>query len=166
MTVELNVFEVLEIAEQIEQNGAEFYRKAAGIFDESEISGLFLRLANWEMKHKKIFNLMKKQLAATNNGTGKHRTNETLPEQKAMAALAVFGIRQEPSDEFNKSKSKVDIIKRAIEKEKDSVVFYSGLKDFAYAGIAEEKIDNIIKEELRHIKILNKLVERMATALG
>lgn len=164
MTFTLNVFEVFDIAEQIEHNGAEFYRKAAEIFVDSEISGLFLRLSEWEMKHKRIFALMKKQLAESNPETGKPRTDESLPEKKVMAGLAVFGIRPDPGDELNGGENKVDIIKRAIEKEKDSIVFYSGLKDFAYAGIAGEKIDDIIKEELRHIKILNRLWERMSSA--
>jgi len=58
---------------------------------------------------------------------------------------------------------KSEILKRAIEKEKDSIVFYSGLKDFAPAEIAKDKIDEIIREELRHIRILNRASERIAS---
>ncbi len=163
MTVTLNVFEVFDIAEQIERNGAKFYRRAAEIFDDPEISGLFLRLADWEAEHVKIFALMKKQLAESNPETGKSRTDENPPEKKMMAGLAVFGIRPNPGNELNGRENKVDIIKRAIENEKDSIVFYSGLKDFTSTGVAIEKIDDIIKEELHHIKILNKFRERMAS---
>lgn len=159
MAFTLNAFELFDIAEQIEHNGAEFYRKAAEIFDETEISGLFLRLADWEMKHKKIFALMREQLAEPNQQTIERRTDESQPEKKVMAGLAVFGIRPNPVNEFDGGESKADIIKIAIEKEKDSIVFYSGLKDFAAPGIAKDKIDDIIKEELRHIRILNEVRE-------
>jgi len=37
MTVALNAIEVFEIAEQIERNGAKFYRKAAELFNEPAI---------------------------------------------------------------------------------------------------------------------------------
>jgi len=161
LTFTLNAFELFDTAEQIEQNGAEFYRKAAKIFDKTEISGLFLRLADWEMKHKKIFALMREQLAEPNPETGKCRTDESPPEKKAMAGLAVFGIRPEPVNELDGGENKADVIKRAIEKEKDSIVFYSGLKDFAASVITKDKIDDIIKEELRHIRILNEVRERI-----
>ena len=159
MTVTLNVFEVFDLAEQIERNGTEFYRKAAEIFDDPEITELFLRLADWEAEHVKIFALMKKQLAESNPETGKSPTDEVLPEKKMMAGLAVFGIRPDPAGELNGKENKAEIIKRAIEKEKDSIVFYSGLKDFTSTGVAKEKIDDIIKEELRHIKVLNEIGE-------
>ena len=80
-----------------------------------------------------------------------------------MAGLAVFGIRSNPADELSGRESETEILKSAIEKEKDSIVFYSGLKDFTPAEIAKEKIDEIIQEELRHIRILNKLWDRIAS---
>jgi rubrerythrin len=156
----LNAFELFDIAEQIEQNGAEFYRKAAEFFDEAEISELFLRLADWEMKHKKTFALMREQLAESNQETAECRTDESPPEKKFMAGLAVFGIRPNPVKELDSGKNKADIIIKAVENEKDSIVFYSGLKDFADSGIVKDKIDVVINEELRHIRILNEVRER------
>ena len=104
---------------------------------------------------------MRGQLAEQNQEIEEHRTDESPPEKKAMAGLAVFGIRPNPVKELDGGENKADIINRAIEKEKDSIVFYSGLKDFAASGIAKDKIDVIIKEELRHIRILNELGKRM-----
>ncbi|MBN2183047.1 MAG: hypothetical protein JW715_14140, partial [Sedimentisphaerales bacterium] len=87
---------------------------------------------------------------------------QKLPDAKVMAALAVFGIRPEPADALSGREEVTDVLKRAIENEKDSIVFYNGLKDFAPAEITKEKIDDIIREELRHIRILNKVWQRLA----
>ena len=163
MTVTLNASEIFDIAEQIEQNGAMFYRRAAEIFDEPVMCRIFLKLADWELKHKQIFAGMRKQNAELNPETKTSVFQQLLPEAKVMAGLAVFGIRPNPGDELSGRMKKSEILKRAIEKEKDSIVFYSGLKDFAPAEIAKDKIDEIIREELRHIRILNRASERIAS---
>ena len=160
MTVTLNASEIFDIAEQIEQNGARFYRRAAEIFDDPVICKIFLKLADWELKHKQIFAGMRKQYPEFNPDTRVSGSEQALPEAKVMAGLAVFGIRPDPSDELSGKEEVSVVLKRAIEKEKDSIVFYSGLKDFTPAEPAKEKIDEIIREELRHIKILSKVWQK------
>jgi len=160
VNVTLNALEIFEIAEQIEQNGARFYKRSAEIFGEPVICRIFLKLADWELKHKEIFSGMKKQYAESNPGSGASGPERTLQQAKTMAGLAVFGIKPNPSDELSGKEGKSDILRRAIEKEKDSIVFYSGLRDFAPAASAKEKIDEIIREELRHIIILNKVWQK------
>ena len=63
MTRAFNAFEVFEIAEQIERNGAAFYRKAAGLFDQPQLVRMFLDLARWEAKHEEVFASMRRQLS-------------------------------------------------------------------------------------------------------
>lgn len=156
MTVTFNTLEVLDIAEQIERNGAQFYRRAAEIFDDSRICKMFIRLAKWEAKHEQVFARMRKQLSQLSQEPRPPGPEEMLPEPKVMAGLAVFGIKPDPADELGAKESDVDILRRCIEKEKDSIVFYSGLKDFVPTRAGKEKIDDIIKEEMRHIRILNR----------
>jgi rubrerythrin len=62
MAAKYNAFEVLLIAEQVERNGAEFYRKAAGLFEKEKLRELFFDLAEWEDKHEKTFAEMKRQV--------------------------------------------------------------------------------------------------------
>jgi rubrerythrin len=160
VNVTLNALEIFEIAEKIEQNGARFYKQAAEIFDDPDICSFFLKLTDWELKHKEIFSGMKKQYAESNPDIKISGPEQTLPEAKVMAGLAVFGIRPNPSDELSGKEGISDVLKRAIEKEKDSIVFYSGLRDFSPAASAKEKIDEIIREELRHIEILSKVWQK------
>ena len=162
MNVTLNALEVYEIAGQIEKNGAGFYKRAAEIFDEPVVHKIFLRLADWELKHEKIFAGMKKQYSELNPDAKALKSEQTLPEAKVMAGLAVFGIRPNPADELSGKEGLSDVLRRAVEKEKDSIVFYSGLKDFAFDDSTKDKIDEIIREELRHIKILSKVWQKTA----
>jgi rubrerythrin len=161
MNVTLNAFEAFEIAEKIERNGAQFYRKAASICDDSEIQELFLRLADWEIQHEKIFAKMKKQIIGSNAESMSFRPDETLPDPRVMAGLAIFGIRSEPTEELNGKEERIDILRFAVEKEKDSIVFYNGLKDFLSHASDIEQIDRIIKEEMNHVRILHASLNRI-----
>jgi len=49
-----------------------------------------------------------------------------------------------------------NILKSAITAEKDSIVFYLGMKDAVAEGLGKDRLDNIIKEEMGHIKLLSR----------
>jgi len=78
-----------------------------------------------------------------------------------MAGLAVFGIRAEPREELNGRENRVDILRRAVEKEKDSIVFYDGLKDFLSDATDREQVDRIIAEEMQHVRTLGESLKQM-----
>lgn len=159
MEVTFNAFEVFEIAEHIEQNGAKFYSKAAKLFDAVDIRKVFLELVTWETTHQELFKDMRKQLYEQSGKVADYRAEGILSAPKVMAGLAVFGIRPNPSDELTGKETVTDVLKRAIEKEKDSIVYYTGLKDFVESQNGRNQIDDIIKEEMRHIRILNESLE-------
>ena len=161
MSIEFNAFEVFEIAQKLERNGARFYRKAAGLFKEPHIRNMFIELANWETKHIEVFVNMKKQLAQQSRELRSFKPDKNmLIDAQAMAGLAVFGIRPEPSDELTSKENLKDVLKKAIQKEKDSIVYYTGLKDFVPASAGKHKIADIIEEEMRHIRILSQSLEQ------
>lgn len=160
MNVTFNAFEVFEIAEQIERNGINFYIRAAELFDDPNTSEMFLRLAEWEKEHERLFARMKQQLSEQSRQASTSEPDDLLPDPRVMAGLAVFGIRADPADELRGRQDKTDIIRRAVEKEKNSIVFYHGLKEFIPAEAGKEKIDDIIKEEMRHIVILDQSLKQ------
>ena len=47
-------------------------------------------------------------------------------------------------------------IKAAILAEKDSIVFYLGMKDLVPEGLGQSRLDGIIKEEMSHINLLSR----------
>jgi rubrerythrin len=156
MTVTFNAFEVFEIAEQIERNGTNFYIRAAELFDDPKTNELFLRLAEWERQHEQTFAQMKEQLSEQDGQQSALEPDDLMPNPGIMAGLAVFGIRSDPAKELHGRQNRTDILRRAVEKEKDSIVFYQGLKGFVPAEANKEKIDDIIKEEMKHIVILDQ----------
>ena len=104
---------------------------------------------------------MRKQLSEQGRELRTFRPEDELPDVKAMAGLAVFGIKPDPSDELTGGESRADVLKQAIKKEKDSIVFYKGLKEFISARAGKDKIDDIIEEEFKHIRILNQSLEQL-----
>ena len=68
MMLEFNAEEVLEMAIRIENNGAVFYRKAAGLQPKAETKNFLEGLARMEDGHKNIFSEMKNQLPEEDKG--------------------------------------------------------------------------------------------------
>lgn len=160
MSVTFNAFEIFEIAEKIERNGAKFYRKAADLFDDSHTQNLFLRLADWETEHERVFADMRNELSAQGP---EFRTfevdNDVVFDAQSMAGLAVFGNSMSPAMELTGKETITDILKSAIEKEKDSIIFYTGLRAFIPARNGKDKIADIIKEEMHHVRILKQSLQ-------
>jgi len=161
METKFNVFEILQIAEKIEHNGAKFYLKTAELFDDPELRDTCYKLATWKARHEKILALRRKRFSEK---TGEFGTfdpdNYVLSNPHVMAGLAVFatkpGSLKRPYDRENRQ----EIFKDAIRRSKEAIVFYRGLKDFARDIASKDTIDTIIKEENRHIRMLTEQLER------
>jgi rubrerythrin len=157
MDVEMKGYEILEIAERIEQNGVKFYRRAAGLCDDARASALFVELAHWEVCHIEIFRKMKERWADDNWQLGDLSPDPVgRSDSQLLAGMAVFAIQPDPAAQLTKGESRNDVLKMAIEKEKESVVYYSGLKGFVPHEGDRKIIDNIIQEEMKHVRILTQ----------
>ena len=159
MTRTFNAIEVFEIAEQIERNGAAFYRRAAELFEDSDAAELFTKLANWEVGHEAAFAAMRKQLADEPAELSTFAPEDSPLDAKAMAGLAAFGISSDPAAELAGCKTRADALNLALQKEKDTIVYYTGLKEFVLVAVAINKIGEIITEELHHIRIISQALE-------
>ena len=160
-----NAFEAFEIAEQIERNAARFYRKAADMSDDPRAAEMFLKLVEWEKVHAEVFADMRKRLSEQGREVRTFKPEYPPLDARTMAGLAVFGIRPDPADELTGSETRQEILKMAVKKEKDSIVFYTGLKAFVPPQAGQDKIDDIIKEEMRHIRILAQSLEQCAQSV-
>ena len=80
--------------------------------------------------------------------------NENALYLKALADTRVFFEKEHPGNSFQ------DILAAAIQAEKDSIAFYLGMKELVPLKLGQSKINDIIKEEMSHIRILaGKLME-------
>ena len=156
-----NVFEILQIAEKIERNGAKFYLKTAELFDDPEVRDTCYKLAGWKAKHEKILAQRRKRFSEK---TGEFGTfdpdNYVLSNPRVMAGLAVFATEPGLLKGPLKPEDRPQIFRDAIRRAKEAIVFYRGLKDFTRDPACKDTIDAIIKEEVRHIRILSEELEQ------
>jgi rubrerythrin len=159
MSYEFNPDEILAMAEQIERNGARFYRRAAGLVKDPKVGKLLEELAAWEDGHEKVFASMRRSLKdRERQPTAFDPEDETLLYLRAMADGHVFDVRVDPTHQLTGKESAKDILQMAIGQEKDSIVFYLGMRDMVSEAIGKDRIDEIIREEMLHIGFLNKQI--------
>jgi len=164
METKFNVFEILQIAEKIEHNGAKFYLKTAELFDDPELRDTCYKLATWKARHEKILAQRRKRFSEK---TGEFGTfdpdNYVLSNPRVMAGLAVFATKPGSLKGPLGQENKQEIFRDAIRRAKEAIVFYQGLKDFARDPASEDTIDKIIKEEHRHIRLLTEELEHKSS---
>lgn len=155
MANEFNANDIFEIAIKIEQNGAIFYRDASKQVDKEKDKQFLLDLARMEDNHKATFANMQKELNDEASFTTTFDPdNENALYLKALADSRVFSKKEKPGNSFS------DILGCAIQAEKDSIAFYLGMKELVPQKQGQSKINDIIKEEMNHIRILaEKLME-------
>jgi len=104
-----------------------------------------------EEQHEETFKEMESDL------TKKEQTetvfdpdNEALLYLKALADTRIFAEK-----EIDMSSMEA-ILKAALGAEKDSIVFYLGMKELVPEKYGKNRLDAIIKEEMSHVRLLSK----------
>jgi rubrerythrin len=164
MVMGFNADEVLEMAIRIEENGAAFYRKAAGLQSDAKNREFLEKLAAMEDGHKATFMEMRKTLTDKEKGGKVFDPQDELSLYLSAMADAHRG-EGSPSaaDSLTGTETMEEIVTIAIGLEKESVLFYLGLKDMVPPKYGLERIDNIIREERSHIAQLTSLLGRLKT---
>jgi rubrerythrin len=160
MSIYFNADEIFEIAEQIERNGAKFYRQAAKGTEAPQNQELLLNLAQMEDEHLKTFAAMRadtsKQEQVTMIDPVFDPEGEAALYLRAMADGKIFHVNVEPSEFLTGKEAMEEVLQIAIGKEKDSVVFYVGMKEMVPEKFGKSRIGDIIKEEMSHIRLLSE----------
>jgi rubrerythrin len=170
LSISLNAIEVFEIAERIERNSVNFYRKAAEAASDEGTSQILSSLAEFEKEHQRCYANMRKQISA------KELDIVTFDPENGMAIYLekiadsqVFNPQRDPAEQMKEKRTIRDILEYAVEAEKDSIIFYLGLKNYLTATAVKNKVDEIINEEMNHITELNlrlsalKYIEKIST---
>jgi len=150
-------YEIFQIAQQVERNGAEVYKEAAQLTDDEELSRMFFQLAKWEKEHEKTFLEMQKLLCEKSTDRGSFNSKQYMSSNpQALANLASFAIKKDAASALAECKNISEILEQSIKIEKDTIVFFKGLKDYAPDLYTKDQIGLIIKEEKRHVSILEQ----------
>lgn len=161
MSINFNADEIFAMAIRIEQNGAQFYLRAAECAVAPAAWEFFKGLAAFEQTHERTFAAMREELGENFRlPTAFDPEGQSAAYLKALADGRVFDIHTDPAKRLTGRESLKDIITMAIGLEKDSIIFYLGMRELVPAGQGRDKIDDIIKEEMRHIAFLS---EKLAT---
>lgn len=162
MSFKFSAGEVFEMAKNIERNGARFYRKAADQFERETAAHLLNELAEMEDDHLKTFIEMKAELSAREvESTVFDPYGESGLYLQAMASEHVFDVKVDPSEALTGTETLEDILKTAIKLEKDSILFYYGIKSVVPDVLGKERLDDIIEQEFGHISILSKKLSEL-----
>jgi rubrerythrin len=153
MGVTFDADEVFEMAEQIERNGAKFYRAAAEKLP--SVQQVMLDLAAMEDEHVTTFAEMRAQLSdqepAVIDPDGQAQMYLRL-----IADGSVFDVKADPTERLKDKETADEVLKIAIDLEKDSIAFYAGLKECISSSGGKDKVEAIIREEFGHIATLNE----------
>jgi rubrerythrin len=158
MKLYFNADEIFEMAEEIEKQGARFYAKAAGMFKEPAVKDMLSGLSAMEVGHEKQFAHMRSQILS-DAYKGYDPDEMAAAYIKAFTDGKVFDFKKNMADLVTDKSTLLDILNMALEAEKNSIVFYTGIKKIVPENFGKDSIDKIIAEEMKHIVIL---VEKMA----
>jgi len=157
MPITFNADEVLEMAEQIERNGAKFYREAAKKAPERQIKDMFLRLAAMEDTHLRVFQQMRTTLSDQDKGgTTFDPEGEASLYLQAMADDRGFEGMKGRNVKLTGKESTRELLEIAINAEKNSILYYVGLKEMVPTETGRDKVEAIIREEVGHAAELRR----------
>jgi len=148
--------EIFEIVKNMELDGAKFYRQAAEKTSNEDIKQMLLDLAAMEDGHLKIFEQMRKELSEDKKNKNLFAAdNQAAMYLKAMADGPTGERIKSPLGSISGNETIKEILEIAIEGEKASILFYTGLKELVQNKANKDKIEAVIKEEFSHLIALN-----------
>lgn len=150
--------ELLEIALGIERNGAVFYQALADRTGNKDVKAIYGYLAGEEKKHLNTFQGML-------NSVGRYKPPESYAEEymlylRALIDSAVFPDDKVAKEMASKASSEAEALHIGIIAEKDSILFYSEMRNLVRES-DRHTIDAIIGEEKAHLRLLSQLKAKL-----
>ncbi|WP_026368555.1 ferritin-like domain-containing protein [Aminiphilus circumscriptus] len=152
----LTAEELRNMAIALEETGAKFYRNAAGLLSPGPLADLFNRLADWEDRHRDFFYELGFDTEA-GEFVITDPDEETAAYLRVLAGSRVFSA--EPKCLSGDAPTRRDILQDALDREKESVVFYSSLRQVVTSYRGKEMLERITREELHHLQVLARELE-------
>ncbi len=164
MSVTFNADEIFEMAEQIERNAGRFYREAAAKTSDKQVKNMFLSLAAMEDGHLRTFQEMRRGLSdQEKEGTTFDPDNEAVLYLQALADSKGFEGMISPTQKLTGKESPRELLEIAIGAEKNSILYYVGLKDLMSTEAGRGRVETIIQEEMRHLADLRRYLGTLGT---
>lgn len=160
MTQGFNVEEILEIACQIERNGAAFYNKAATLVTDAAAQKTLRELADMEDGHETTFERMMDDRNATDQ-LFSDPDGLAANYLRAIASNHVFVATANPLDRITSDTSEKDVLLVALQAEFSSIAFFQGMLESLPPHFDRDKLREVIEEEKQHVVIINRKLETL-----
>lgn len=147
--------EILEIALNIEVEGYKFYMTMAKNSNREDAKSTFQYLAKQEEEHMQTFKILLRRFEKEADNL--INWNEASDYLKTMSEHKVFPDSATLVKRFASSEPE-EIIRYAIEREKETVIFYYELLEIINDNEAREAVKKIIEEEKKHVVTLRELL--------
>ena len=111
-------------------------------------AGEILQMAEMKVSHEQTFAAIRQELSSDEKGTTAFDPqDETQAYLAAMADPEIFDDSKNPAALVAQTSSPVEALHIAIGLEKESILFYLGLKDLVWARLGRDRVEQIIEEE-------------------
>lgn len=152
--------EIIDLAIQIEGNGEKTYSEAARRAARPDIVRALEQLASDEREHVAWFEKLKTR-------TGGPQADETLRDFGRQLLGEILGAQafSLADADFMEIETVQDVLKVALEFEKDTILFYQMIRAAVTEPQASQGLDKIINEENQHVKLLEGFLSNPLKAL-
>lgn len=153
MSIFLQASDIYQFAIRVEEDGELFYHRAAMIAEDRETGKLFDRLADEEIRHKRIFQDMLSKIE-------EYRPPESFSGEY-MAYLRdyidnkVIFTKDAKDGQLKNVHDTLSALDFAVQRELDSILYYQEAKQFV-APKYHGRIEKIIEEERKHFAVLSE----------
>lgn len=153
--------EGLRIAVEMERRGAELYRHAARVSQRPEVVALVQRLERDELDHQRQFSAHYERLRDARVEDEPYG-EENSAYLAAVAADVVFpgGLVEMAAHAIVDGPAA--ILRRAIQSEKDSILFYDEMIERTQNEAARRAFADIVTDERRHMQELTEMLMEVA----
>ena len=155
-----NAAEVFQLALEIKENGRLFYEQARNKIQDPEIKKQFAALARKELEHMDRIIRLKADSPWGSEPATHDPENEMEAYVKATADQHVFKTCGALSVQMDKIQDVADVLKLALQFEKDSVIFFMSMQEAICEGKDRDIVDILLKEELGRVKQLSLQIQK------
>jgi rubrerythrin len=153
--------DIIDLAIQIEKNGEKVYRDALQKISNHSLASLLEWLADEEAEHVTWFSNLRPTI--TEAPVDPHLEEMGTTMLQRVLGDQTFSLTDV---DFSKIDQIDDLIKLAIEFERDTVVFYEMIESLIDDEKTMDHLKKIVHEEERHVKVLEELLESGAVKSG
>lgn len=148
-----SIGDIIDLAVQIEENAEKLFRDAAKKAADPSLASMLHWLADEEIQHAEQFSEMKQKAEKT--------VEDPRLEEMGKAVLEgtlggqTFSLKDV---DFSRLEGVDTLLKRVIEFENDTILFYEMIRSFVEDQSTVDHLDVIIEEEESHVRVLEEFL--------